>query len=177
MIKFHDVLIKSDDIAMKFHNIVIKGTTETQIVAENHWCNEETMKLYIADVILTYLRRMKQRLDLSPNYPALLLFDNFKGRCTESLLESLDAGNVNVVLIPANCTDHLRLLDLSVNKSAKEFLRNAFQQWYASQVCSQLSGKAEMEPIDLKLSVIILLGAKRLVNLNDYLKSKPSVNY
>ena len=113
--------------------------------SENHWCNEETMKLYITDVILPYLHQARQKLDLSPTHRALLIFDNFKGKCTEVLLKLLDAENINVVLIPAKCTDRLQPLDLSINKAAKEFLRN---QWYASQVCLQLEGKAEMEPID-----------------------------
>ena len=90
------------------------------------------------------------KLYLSPTHCALLIFDNFKGQCTEVLLKLLDAENINVVLIPANCTDRLQPLDLSVNKAAKEFLRNQFQQWYASDVCLQFEGKAEMEPIDLK---------------------------
>ncbi|MCY3929117.1 MAG: hypothetical protein OXG81_12660 [Acidobacteria bacterium] len=143
--------------------------------SENHWCNEETMKVYITNVILPFLCRTRQRLDLPADHPALLLFDNLKGQCTEMLLKMLDAENINVVLIPANCTDRLQPLDLCVNKAAKDFLRNEFQKWYASQVCSQLDGKAEIEPIDLRLSVIKPLGAKWLVNLYDYLKSKPSI--
>ena len=132
------------------------------------------MKLYITDVILPYLHQARQKLDLSPTHRALLIFDNFKGQCTEVLLKLLDAENINVVLIPANCTDRLQP-HLSVNKAAKEFLRNQFQQWYASQVCLQLEGKAEMEPIDLRMSVIKPLGAKWLVNLYNHLKSKPSI--
>lgn len=143
--------------------------------SENHWCNEETMKLYITDVILPYLHQARQKLGLSPTHRALLIFDNFKGQCTEVLLKLLDAKNINVILIPANCTDRLQPLDLSINKAAKEFLRNQFQQWYASQVCLQLEGKAEMEPIDLRMSIIKPLGAKWLVSLYDYLKSKPSM--
>lgn len=95
--------------------------------SENHWCNEETMKLYITDVTLPYLHQARQKLDLSPTHHALLIFDNFKGQCTEALLKLLDVENINVVLIPDNCTDLLQPLDLSVNKAAKEFLWNQFQ--------------------------------------------------
>jgi len=142
---------------------------------ENHRCNEQTMKLYITDVTLPYLHQARQKLDLSPTHRVLLIFDNFKGQCTEVLLKLLDAENINVILIPANCTNQLQPLDLSVNKAAKEFLHNQFQQWYASQVCLQLEGKAEMEPIDLRMSVIKPLGAKWLVNVYDHLKSRPSI--
>ena len=46
---------------------------------ENHWCNEGTMELYITKIILPYLSETKKRLKLHPNYPSLLLFDNFEG--------------------------------------------------------------------------------------------------
>ena len=88
---------------------------------------------------------MKEKLRLSSDYPALLLYDNFKGQCTEKLLKLLGANNISAVLIPPNCTDRLQLLDVSVNKAAKEFLQNSFQKWYASIVCSQLNGKMEKQ--------------------------------
>ena len=43
-----------------------------------------------------------------------------------------------IVIVPANCTDHLQLLDLSVNKAAKECLRKQFPKWYSDQICQQL---------------------------------------
>ena len=139
----------------------------------NHWSNEETMEVYITKVIMPYLSETKRKLKIPVDHPALLLFDNFKGQCTEKLLKLLDSKNINVVLIPPNCTDRLQPLDLSVNKAAKEFLRKKFQNWYATQVCAQLDGKLEKEAIDLRLSVMKSLGAKWLIELYDYLKSKP----
>ena len=141
----------------------------------NHWSNEETMELYITKIILPYLAETKRKLKLPPSHPALLLFDNFKGQCTEKLLKLLDSKIINVVLIPPNCTDRLQPLDLSVNKTAKDFLRKCFQKWYALQVCSQLEGKTSKEPVDLRLSVMKPLGAKWLVELNDYMKGKPDI--
>ena len=102
----------------------------------------------------------------------MLLFDNFKGQCTEKLLRLLDSSNVSIALIPANCTNRLQPLDLSVNRAAKEFLRKAFQKWYALQVCAQLEGKV---PADIRISVMKPLGAKWLVDLYDYLKGKPEI--
>lgn len=102
-------------------------------------------------------------------------FDEIGRQCTEKLLKLLDTNNITVILIPANCTDRLQPLDLSVNKTAKEFLRKCFQKWYALQVCSQLEGKATKQPIDLRLSVMKPLGAKWLVELYDYMKGKPDI--
>ena len=41
---------------------------------------------------------MKEKLKLSSDYPALLLYNNFKGQCTEKLLKLLDGNNFSVVL-------------------------------------------------------------------------------
>ena len=118
---------------------------------------------------------MKEKLRLSSDYPDLLLYDNFKDQCTEKLLKLLDANNISAVLILPNCTDRLQPLDVSVNKAAKEFLQNSFQKWYASIVCSQLNGETEKKAVDLCLSVMKPHGAKWLVELYEYLRSKPDI--
>ena len=110
-----------------------------------------------------------------PDYRALILLDNFKGQCTEKLLRFLDFNNINVIMIPPNCTDRLQPLDVSVNKPAKEFLRQKFHTWYAQNVCAQLEGKAAKEPVDLRMSVVKPWGAQWMTELYDYLKTKPDI--
>ena len=104
----------------------------------NHWANEDTTKLYIEKIIFPYLRKKREEMKLSSEHPTILRFDNFKAQCTETILKYLDSNNVNVVLILLNCTNWLQLLDLSVNRSVKEFLHNEFPEWCAQQVCTQL---------------------------------------
>ena len=93
------------------------------IFTANHWCNEFTMCQYIDKIILPYLSIKRKELKLTPEQPAVMIFDNFKGQCTEELLKFLDLHNINVVLIPSNCTDGLQPLDFTINKAAKKFLR------------------------------------------------------
>ena len=93
---------------------------------ENHWCNEQTTYRYIVNILLPYLTQKKMELKMVPDQCALLIFDNFKGQCTKALLKLLYENNVSVVLIPPNSTDRLQPLDVSVNKSPKEFLRRKF---------------------------------------------------
>lgn len=71
-----------------------------------------------------------------------------------------------MVTIPANCTDRLQPLDVSVNKPAK---RKQFHTWYAEQVCKQLQHDKESNfvPIDLKLSIMKPLGAQWMIKLFD----------
>ena len=143
--------------------------------SENHWANESTIRQYIMHILLPHLQDKRKELKLRPTYPALVLFDNFKGQCTEDTFKLLDSNDINVVLIPPNCTDRLQPLDVSVNKSVKEFLRQKFHSWYANSVSTQLDGTKPRQPVDLRLSVVKPLGAKWLVDLFDYMKTKPEI--
>ena len=124
---------------------------------------------------LPYICIKRKELKLTPEQPAVMIFDNFKGQCTEELLKFLDSNNINVILIPPNCTDRLQPLDLSINKAAKEFLRRQFHKWYANQVCVKLGQKDKKQLVDLRSSIVKLLGAKWMVDLYDYLKGKPEM--
>ena len=74
----------------------------------------------------------KKRIDLSdPEHPGLVIFDRFKGQCTEKILSLLYDNNIRLAIVPGNCTDRLQPLDVSVNKSVKEYLRRQFQEWYS----------------------------------------------
>ena len=71
-------------------------------------------------------------------------------------------------MVPANCTDLLQPMDISVNKPAKNFLRGQFQDWYATQICQQLKVVGEVQtqavqPVDLRLSIMKPLGARWMV--------------
>ena len=104
-----------------------------------------------------------------------MIFDKFTGQGTESLLELLQDNHIHFVMVPANCTDRLQPLDVSVNKPAKSFLRQQFHRWYAEQICQQLEEKTDVTPVDLRLSVVKPLGAQWMIQLYDYLKSKPEI--
>ena len=78
----------------------------------------------------------------------MVLLDVFRGQCTE---EILDKNNTLYILLPANCTDRLQPIHLSVNKPAKDYMKAKFQDWYGSIVYKQLEDGVE-ESVDLRLS-------------------------
>ena len=104
----------------------------------NHWSNETKMKEYIEKIILPYCAAQRQELKLSDDHPALAIFDVFRGQQTETILLLLEENHIYVVNVPANCTDRLQPMDLSVNKAAKEFMRSRFSEWYATEVQKQV---------------------------------------
>jgi len=120
---------------------------------------------YLNKVLIPYVERKRLELHLGSRYPAVVMFDNFKAQCTAEILKMLDDSHIYVILIPPNCTDRLQPMDLSVNKPAKDFLRNKFQTWYSKQVCSQFQGKTEKSPIDTRTSVVKPFGAEWMIAL------------
>ena len=96
------------------------------------------MERYLDKILLPYITTTRAKCKMDATRPALVLFDTFCGQYTERILSKLEENNICVVTIPANCTDCLQPLDLSVNKAATDFLRTQFSNWYAVQICSQL---------------------------------------
>ena len=131
----------------------------------NHWSNEEKTHEYINKVIVPYLKAKRKEIGVEESFPALALFDAFKGQTTTATYELLAKNNIYAVSIPANCTDKLQPMDLSVNKCFKDHLKGQFSKWYSSKVYQQ----SRPTPVDLRLSLVKPLSAKWIVNAHGYL--------
>ena len=53
----------------------------------NHWSNEEKMKEYLKEIIISYVQQERQMLGLPPSHAAVALFDVFKGQQTHLSLK------------------------------------------------------------------------------------------
>ena len=85
------------------------------------------------------------------------------------MLQLLERNHIDVVFVPPNCTDRLQSLDLSMNKPAKDFLKDKFQQWYSDKVFDQLCEN------DNALQVMKPLGAQWIMELHAYMLAKPEI--
>ena len=88
--------------------------------------------------------------------------DNFKAHNAGDVSQPLEDNGVLVVFLPANTTDHLQPLDLSISKPAKDFIRDKFRHWYANEVSQGLQNdtKNGVVPVDMQAGVMKELGAK-----------------
>ena len=111
----------------------------------------------------------KKELGMPATQSSFVIFDEFNGQTTNAVFSLLQENNICFVIVPPNYTD---TLDVSANKPAKEFLRSKFQAWYADKIASQLE---EARPVDLKLSTMKPIGAKWMIQLFDYFKTKPEI--
>ena len=127
---------------------------------------EESIKV-IEQIIMPYLKREREKLDLPADYSALLIMDVFKGQMTPPVLELLKESNILLVEVPNNMTHLFQPLDLTVNSWAKNFMREKFAEWYASQIREGLDSGKDLEDIEVKtpLSVMKPMHAQWIIEL------------
>lgn len=145
--------------------------------SDNHWSNESTMLTYINDIIVPFVERVRDDLGTDNSQAALAVFDHFKGQLTGNVMAALERNNIQSVLIPATCTDRLQPLDISVNKSAKVFIRSEFQQWYAAQISDQqdIEDDGRFEPVEMSAPRMKCVGAQWLVRLYEHFLDSPDI--
>ena len=135
-----------------------------------HWSNEEETLKLIQEVIDPYVVHERERLNLPPDQKSLLIWDVFRGQMTAKVRQALDSLNIECSYVPANMTHFFQPLDLTVNRSAKNFMRKQFMTYYASAVREQLQAGKNLEDIevDFRISHLKPLHAQWLVNAYNY---------
>lgn len=111
------------------------------VANKNHWSTEDTMLQYADKILKPYVTSKREV--YGKDMPCLIIFDMFKAHLTASFTQKMTELNALVVKIPANMTDHLQPLDLSVNKSLKNYVANKFDGWYSAKVSDIDGGTPE----------------------------------
>ena len=75
-----------------------------------------------------------------------------------------------IFYVPANMTNHFQPPDLTVNGPAKEFLKEKFETWYASQITEQPDNGRGIYGVEvpLKLSILKPIYTNRIIGFYDY---------
>ena len=98
------------------------------------------MVQYIHTIILPYVNTNRE----SSDNAAVVIMDNFKGQITSPVSALLEENNIHVCPLPPNTTDKLQPMDLTVNKPAKDFLREKFQEWHFNEIRQQLDPSVDV---------------------------------
>ena len=76
--------------------------------------------------------------------------DTFKGPDNGILEEFCSKNRCEIVIVPYNLAKKFQPLDLTVNKAAKAFIQNRYDDWFSDQVAWKL--KSGNDPTDIKVS-------------------------
>jgi hypothetical protein len=93
---------------------------------ESGWMNVELMKRYI-----DYLNRMRSSNSQS-RFPAMMVFDSFRGHLEESVKEKFKQSNIDLAVIPGGLTSKCQPLDVAINKPFKDNLRKEWHFWMSN---------------------------------------------
>ena len=87
------------------------------------------------------------------------------------------SNNGKMVPVPNNMTNHFQPLDLTVNRICKAFLRKQTQEWFFSEVQTQIQNgvKPENVKVDLRISVLKPLQAKWVTSFYDKIQSRQDI--
>ena len=138
----------------------------------NHWSNLEKCKDVFKVNIFPYLSAKKKELGYPEDQRSLIILDTFKGKGNEEMKQLCAKNSCELVIVPHNLTNKFQPLDISFNQSAKKFISNKFNAWYADRVSKQLSnGVAPGDvKVSLKLSDLKPLHVRGIVETYDHLK-------
>ena len=115
--------------------------------------------------------------------PEITIINNFKGQVTEKVSSLLEKYHLHIFLLPANTTDLLQQMDISVNRYAKIFLKKQFSVWYSEQLFKKYEEQSyvpledvtyyTLVPVELSLANMKNISAKWLVEATKYITGNP----
>ena len=145
--------------------------------SQNHWSNKDIVMEYLKKNIFPNIKSKRQVLKLPENAKALLIFDVFKGQTTSAVNDLLKKNDTIAIRVPNNHTNLYQPLDISLNKSAKCFIADKYQDWYAEKVLQQLNrGVAAHDvKVDVKLSTMKPLHVKWIIETYHHLKRSKQI--
>ena len=117
---------------------------------ETHYSNEKEACKFIEEILQPYIKKVIERENLPVDQRSLVIMDLFKGQVTPMVLNVYKESNIVIVLVPANMTNFLQPLDLTVNGYVKKFM------WYSLQTGNQLDVGKQLQDIDVSLRLSLL---------------------
>lgn len=100
---------------------------------------------FIEKVLNPYLQSKRLELGLPETQKALVILDVHRCEVVQKKFSDL---NIIRIFVPANCTDQLQPLDLSVNKPVKSVI---IVQWYSEKVAEQLDAGTSVDSVSVGL--------------------------
>ena len=139
-------------------------------VNEKHYSNTKEVFKYLLEIVILYVNEERKKIADADQY-VLLIWYVFRGQKTEAVTSLLQEQKILNEYVPNNMTDYFQMLDLTVNKWVKDFMK--FKEWFATQLRNELESGKELENITIKflLSTMKPLHAGWLIDCYNQLTS------
>ena len=121
-----------------------------------HFSNtQESLKL-LDEIIIPYVEKEREALNLDKNQPALLIIDVFSGQVTKPVIDKMTENSIKLVKVSANMTRLFQPLDRSTNGAAKAYMKKRFTEWCSCSIIQELDSDKGVDNIDIQLKVSAL---------------------
>ena len=139
----------------------------------NHWADENTSIEMIKKILIPNIKWKPEELNV-PNKPWLLICDIFKGHWTKAV-KNVNESSSKMFSVPNNWTNYFQRLNLIVNKNSKDFVCKEAQSRYSQEIIKQMEARKPSNQIkvDVRVSVVKPLHAKRIIKYYGYTRTKP----
>ena len=103
---------------------------------------------------------------------ALIIMDTFKGQDNDRLRELCSENYCEVVIVFHNLTSKFQPIDISINKAAKAFIQNMYNEWFSNEVAAQLNRGVDPTEVMItsKLSDLKPLHTSWIVDLYEHFR-------
>ena len=96
--------------------------------SDNHWSNTEKSIELFEKVIFPYLKQAKASLKYPKEQVPLIIMGTFKGQDIGVILGLYEKHMCQVVIVPHNLSNKFQPLDITVNKPAKSYISNKYNE-------------------------------------------------
>lgn len=138
--------------------------------SSTHWSNAQTMMKYVKEVLVPYVKEVKNTSSIYDSVKPLLIFDVYKAHRDQELLQLIKDSGFVYTFVPASCTGELQPLDLTVNAQFKRMMKGKFIDWYSAKIAENCIDK-----VDLKLSVLKPIHARWMIDVYAALGKQPDL--
>ena len=125
-------------------------------------------------IVFPHFKNVQKAKDYPDEQMSLIIMDTFKGQENDKVAKLCCKNNCALIIVLHNLTNKFQLLDITVNKPVKSFIKDKYNMWYTEQVAKQLNeGKAPADvEVSLNLSEIKPLHAKWIYEMYEYLRGR-----
>ena len=144
------------------------------VIANQPFSNSNKSLKLTDKIIVSHIQSERAKLQLQNDHPALSLIDALLGQMTTAGLHKLHENYILSVRVSSNMTNLFRLLNLTVNRAAKAFMKRRFTEWYNQEIWKEMESGKELNDIGIKpmLNILKSLHSSRVIELYKYFTSQ-----
>ena len=111
---------------------------------------QKDLSIFLQKLSFPIAKKVKNEKGFPEEQHSLVIMDTLKGQGSAVLKKLCSENRYEMVIVPNNLTNKFQPVDLTVNKVAKAFIQNQYNDWLSNLAAYQL--KSSKYPANIKIS-------------------------